>query len=114
MRPEAGCMTPDRVQKIIRISQEAFVSGSQHSEPGFHELQVPLSVFDFPQSVDAAVELDDELELGAQEVGDRTRHRDLTPGFQAFELSAPQHFPEMGFRARHGGAKPPGLSCPVL
>lgn len=94
-------MPADRVQKVVRVSQEGFVAEPQYGEPGVIQLQITLRILNLPKPVDAAVQLDDKLELGTEEVCDRARDRDLTAEFQALEISASQHFPAVAFRARH-------------
>ena len=59
--------------------------------------------------MDAAVQFDDKIELGTKEVGDRARNRDLAAELQALKISAPQHSPEVDFRARHVRAQPARL-----
>jgi hypothetical protein len=98
-------MPSDRVQKVVRVSQEGFVAEPQYSEPCVRQLQITRRILNLPKPVDAAVQLDNKHELGTKEVCDRARDRDLTAEFQALEISASQHFPEVGFRARHDRAQ---------
>ena len=101
MGPDGRRVPADRVEQVIRVSQEGFVAEPQYGELGVRQLQIALSIFYLPKPVDAAVELDHELDFGTKEVCDRARDRDLTAEFQSLEISASQHFPEVGFRARH-------------
>lgn len=101
MRPDTRYVPPNRVQQLVRIPQKSLVPEPKGDEPGVRQLQITLRILDLPKPVDAAVQLDHKLELGTEEVCDRARDRDLTAEFQALEISAPQHFPEVSFRARH-------------
>ncbi|KQY75119.1 hypothetical protein ASD25_11050 [Brevundimonas sp. Root1423] len=107
-------MPTDRIQQVVRVSQETFVCKPQDGEPGFRQLQVPLGVFDLSKAMDAAIELNHELELRTEKIGYRPGHRRLASKLQAFELPSPQHLPQTALRTGHVGAKTTRLAGSVF
>ena len=103
----------DRVQQDIGIVQKCFVREADNGETRLGEAMVAQGVFGLAEAMDAAVQLDDQLEVETEEVGDIAGDRGLTPEFPAFEAAIAQQGPEAGLGWRGVGSETTGAARSV-
>jgi hypothetical protein len=70
MAAEGCCVKTYRSQQVVRITQEGIVAAPEDGEACIGQLPVPQGVVDLVESMDAAVQVDHEVEPGTQEVSD--------------------------------------------
>ena len=70
MAPHGQCAKAYRTQQVVWVTQEGFVAEPEDGEARFGQLPVPQGVFDLPELMNTAIQFDNELELGTQEVSD--------------------------------------------
>ena len=103
----------DRVQQDIGIVQKCFVREANDSETGLSETTVAQRVLSLAQSVNPAVEFENQLKVETEEVGDIAGDRGLTPEFPPFEAAIAQQGPEAGLGWRGVGSETTGAARSV-
>jgi hypothetical protein len=64
------CMAPDRFEHNIRVVKKRLISESKDAKASVGEAGVSQAVAGILETMDPAVEFDDQLELGAEEIND--------------------------------------------
>ena len=87
-------MVSDGVQHDGGVGREGVVSKPQDCEPGLTQPLVARCIFGLAQVMNAAVQLDHKLQIGAKEIDDGARDRRLATKLQALESSISEHSPQ--------------------
>jgi len=74
---------------------------------------IAQGVFSLAQAMNAAVQLDDQLEVKTEEVGDIASERGLTPEFPTFEAAIAEQGPEADLGWRGVGSETTGAARSV-
>lgn len=94
---------------MFGLVRTASFPNRNHPEPASAEVDVTPPVLLLPQTMDATVQLYDEIELVAAEVGDPRADPRLSPELPPFDPAVAEQFPHGRFREGHFGPKPSGL-----
>jgi hypothetical protein len=96
-RPESESFGRDSLEDDVRFFAELVVREPKDAVAEGLEIKIAVFVVGGLSGclVNAAVELHDELQLKATEVGDEWRNRELPPELQSVEATASQQAPEL-------------------
>ena len=71
--PQRLCVGSDRIEKHVGVRQESLIAGTDHRKASPFQLLITQRVFGFTESMNAAVQLDDQPQFQTDEVADRAR-----------------------------------------